>query len=47
MNTQNQIKRTLSVPTNIDYINKLPGSNEIVHRADLAKTAIKINLVHV
>ncbi len=38
MNTQNQIKRTLSVSTNIDYINNLLDSDKIAHRTDLAKT---------
>jgi len=36
MNTQNQIKRTLSEPTSIDYICGLLESNEILHRSELA-----------
>ena len=34
--TQNQIKRTLSQPTNIEYVCGLLQSNEIVHRSELA-----------
>ena len=37
MNTQNQIKRTLSTSTSIEYIKHLLGSNEVAHRTDLAK----------
>lgn len=37
MNTQNQIKRTLSTSTSIEYIKHLLGGNEVVHRTDLAK----------
>ncbi len=37
MNTQNQIKRTLSNPANIEYISHLLSGNEIAHRTDLAK----------
>ena len=36
MNTQNQIKRTLSVPTNIDYIGKLLECNVFLHRSEVA-----------
>ncbi|MFV2045420.1 MAG: IS4 family transposase, partial [Anaerolineales bacterium] len=36
MNTQNQIKRTLSEPTSIDYICGLLESDEILHRSELA-----------
>lgn len=36
MNTQNQIKRTLSEPTSIEYIRGLLESNEIRHRNELA-----------
>jgi len=39
MNRQNQIKRTLSEPANIDYISHLLRNNEIVHRTALAKQA--------
>ena len=37
MKIQNQIKRTLSLPTSIEYINQLLKGNEIAHRTDLAK----------
>ena len=37
MNKQNQIKRTLSKPTNIDYIRHLLCNNGMAHRTDLAK----------
>ncbi len=37
MDTQNQIKRTLSNPANIEYISNFLGNNEIDHRTDLAK----------
>ncbi len=37
MNTQNQIKRTLSTSTSIEYIKRLLRSNEVTHRSDLAK----------
>jgi uncharacterized protein DUF4338/transposase-like protein len=37
MNTQNQIKRTLSTSTGIEYIKQLLRSNEVAHRSDLAK----------
>jgi hypothetical protein len=36
MNTQNQIKRTLSEPTSIEYVCGLLESNEILHRSELA-----------
>ena len=36
MNTQNQIKRTLSEPTSIEYVCNLLESNEILHRSELA-----------
>ncbi len=36
MNTQKQIKRTLSEPTNIEYVCGLLESNEIRHRSELA-----------
>ena len=37
MKTQNQIKRTLSVPVGIEYVRGLLGSNEIRHRNELAE----------
>jgi hypothetical protein len=37
MNTQNQIKRTLSLPSSIEYIKQLLKGNKIIHRTDLAK----------
>ena len=37
MNTQNQIKRTLSTSTGIEYIKQLLSGNEVEHRSDLAK----------
>jgi len=36
MNTQNQIKRTLSEPTSIEYVCNLLERNEILHRSELA-----------
>lgn len=36
MNTQNQIKRTLSEPTSIEYVCNLLESKEILHRSELA-----------
>ncbi len=36
MNTQNQIKRTLSAPTNLEYVCALLERNEIVHRSEVA-----------
>ena len=36
MNTQNQIKRTLSEPTNIAYIDDLLENKVIRHRSELA-----------
>lgn len=36
MNTQNQIKRTLSRPASIDYIAGLLNSNDFIHRSALA-----------
>lgn len=36
MNTQNQIKRTLSEPTSIQYVCDLLGSTQILHRSELA-----------
>ena len=36
MNTQNQIKRTLSTPTNIEYVGGLLKGNRIVTRSELA-----------
>ena len=41
MITQNQIKRTLSTPANIEYIRQLLENEDIVHRTDLAKRACK------
>jgi hypothetical protein len=37
MKPQNQIKRTLSLPTSIEHINQLLKGNDITHRTDLAK----------
>lgn len=37
MNTQNQIKRSLSEPTRVEYICELLESNEILHRNELAE----------
>ena len=37
MKTQNQIKRTLSEPTHVEYVCGLLGSNEIRHRNELAQ----------
>jgi hypothetical protein len=37
MNTQNLIKRTLSLSTSIEYIKQLLGNEGVAHRADLAK----------
>ena len=37
MNKQNQIKRTLSLPTSIECIKQLLRGNEITHRTDLVK----------
>ena len=37
MKTQNQIKRTLSEPTHVEYVRGLLGSNEIRHRNELAQ----------
>lgn len=37
MNTQNEIKRTLSTSTCIEYIKQLLSGNEVAHRFDLAK----------
>jgi len=39
MKVQNQIKRTLSNSTNIEYIKNLLDNNEVAHRTDLAKRA--------
>ena len=39
MITQNQIKRTLSTPANIEYIRHLLENEEILHRTDLATRA--------
>ncbi len=36
MHIQNQIKRTLSEPSSIEYIRNLLKSNEVTHRTDLA-----------
>ena len=41
MNTQNEIKRTLSTSTCIDYIKQLLSGNEVAHRFDLAKQVCK------
>lgn len=41
MITQNQIKRTLSTPANIEYINNLLESEEIPHRTNLATRVCK------
>jgi len=37
MKTQNQIKRTLSTSTGIEYIKQLLRGNKVAHRSDLAK----------
>ena len=37
MNTQNQIKRTLSQPAAIEYVAGLLNANEFVHRSELAE----------
>jgi len=37
MNTQNQIKRVLSVPENIEYVAKLLECNEFVYRREIAE----------
>ena len=37
MNIQNEIKRTLSTSTSIEYIKQLLGGDEVAHRTDLAK----------
>jgi hypothetical protein len=37
MNTQNQIKRSLSESTSVDYVRELLESNEICHRNELAE----------
>ena len=37
MHIQNQIKRTLSLSTNIEYIKQLLDGNGVAHRSDLAK----------
>src|SRR5665647_3153435 len=36
MNTQNQIKRTLSQPASIEYVAGLLNVNEFIHRSELA-----------
>jgi hypothetical protein len=36
MITQNQIKRTLSTPENIDTIRQLLANEDILHRTDVA-----------
>jgi len=41
MNTQNEIKRTLSTSTCIEYIKQLLSGNEVAHRFDLAKQVCK------
>ena len=41
MITQNQIKRTLSTPANIEYIRHLLENEKILHRTDLATRACK------
>ena len=41
MITQNQIKRTLSTPANIEYIRHLLENEDILHRTDLATRACK------
>ncbi|RLA51149.1 MAG: hypothetical protein DRQ65_08240 [Gammaproteobacteria bacterium] len=41
MITQNQIKRTLSTPANIEYIRQLLENEDIPHRTDLATRACK------
>jgi hypothetical protein len=41
MITQNQIKRTLSTPANIDYIRQLLKNEDVPHRTDLATRACK------
>ena len=41
MFTQNQIKRTLSKPANIEYIRHLLKNEDILHRTDLATRACK------
>jgi len=37
MNTQNQIKRTLSQPTNVGYVRELLECNQFLHRSELAE----------
>ena len=37
MKRQNQIKRTLSLSTSIEYIKQLLSGNAVAHRSDLAK----------
>lgn len=41
MITQNQIKRTLSIPANIETIRQLLENGDILHRADLTKRTCK------
>ena len=41
MITQNQIKRTLSTPANIEYISHLLENEKIPHRTDLATRVCK------
>ena len=41
MNTQNEIKRTLSTSTCIEYIKQLLSGNVVAHRFDLAKQVCK------
>jgi Domain of unknown function (DUF4338)/Transposase DNA-binding len=41
MNTQNEINRTLSTSTCIEYIKQLLSGNEVAHRFDLAKQVCK------
>ena len=48
MKIQNQIKRTLSISANIEYISTLLDSKKIAHRTDLAKrTCEKFNFYDV
>jgi hypothetical protein len=37
MKTQNQIKRTLSQPTNVGYVRELLKCDQFLHRSELAE----------
>jgi len=41
MKTQSEVKRTLSQPTNVEYIRGLLESNQFLHRTELAKALCK------